>query len=40
MYRVIVSLKVDQNGGRENGPLERLLQWGVSKGKVDEIFRR
>lgn len=40
MYRVIVSLKVDQNGGRENGPLERLLKWGVSKGKVDEIFRR
>lgn len=40
VYRVIVSLKVDQNGGRENGPLERLLQWGVSKGKVDEIFRR
>lgn len=40
VYRVIVSLKVDQNGGRENGPLETLLQWGVSKGKVDEIFRR
>ena len=40
VYRVIVSLKVDQNGGREHGPLERLLQWGVSKGKVDEIFRR
>jgi len=38
VYRVIVSLKVDQNGGRENGP--KMIQWGVSKGKVDEIFRR
>ena len=40
VYRVMVSLKVDQNGGRENGPLERLLQRGVSQGKVVEIFRR